>query len=366
MRYIFSIAFALSALLAGAQTNYFPLYSAGTYSGGSGDFTNISSPQLKLQATSGTYVRVAFLSTNSTVSGVFNFETGKYVYWGEPTDVGQYVFRGRTLNVEQGHLLVTNGNVGIGVSSPTDKLHINGNLRFSGSARKLIVGTEGSVQDYLLLQDVGSGSPALQWVQDGSPKLTIDGVTGNVGIGTSSPANKLSVSGGAITLDDDQPLRGGGRWLISGNQTAVTVGTANPGINLRFMSGADNPRVLVDAASGNVGIGTLSPNEKLTVNGTIYGKEVKVDLSVPGPDYVFNHDYRLPALSEIETFIASNGHLPEVPSATELQNNGIELGEMNMILLKKVEELTLHLIEKEKEISALESRVQLLENKRKH
>jgi hypothetical protein len=55
-----------------------------------------------------------------------------------------------------------------------------------------------------------------------------------------------------------------------------------------------------------------------------------------------------------------------VPSATELQNNGIELGEMNMILLKKVEELTLHLIEKEKEISALESRVQLLENKRKH
>lgn len=113
--------------------------------------------------------------------------------------------------------------------------------------------------------------------------------------------------------------------------------------------------------SGNVGIGTSNPNEKLTVNGTIYGKEIKVDLLVPGPDYVFEKDYNLPTLPEIKNYISQHKHLPEVPSAKDMEANGINVGEMNMILLKKVEELTLYMIEANKRIDDLNTALQKLQ-----
>ena len=100
---------------------------------------------------------------------------------------------------------------------------------------------------------------------------------------------------------------------------------------------------------GSVGIGTTNPDSKLTVNGTIHSTEVKVDLNVPGPDYVFEEDYNLRSLEETEAYIKENKHLPEIPSAKEMEANGLELGEMNMLLLKKVEELTLYLIQSNKE-----------------
>ncbi|MFV1883186.1 MAG: hypothetical protein ACMZ7B_01655 [Balneola sp.] len=98
----------------------------------------------------------------------------------------------------------------------------------------------------------------------------------------------------------------------------------------------------------NVGIGVTDPAHKLDVSGTIHSEEVIVDLNVEGPDYVFEEDYALPSLSEIEAFIKANKHLPEIPSAKEMEENGIILGEMNMLLLKKIEELTLHAIAQEK------------------
>lgn len=103
-----------------------------------------------------------------------------------------------------------------------------------------------------------------------------------------------------------------------------------------------------------VGIGTTNPDDKLTVNGTIHAKEIRVDLNVEGPDYVFENDYVLPTLSEIETFVKTNKHLPEIPSAKELEKKGIKLGDMNMLLLKKIEELTLYIIKQEKRINQLE------------
>ncbi len=115
-----------------------------------------------------------------------------------------------------------------------------------------------------------------------------------------------------------------------------------------------NGDIILTANSGKIGVGTLSPDEALTVKGKIHTEEVKVDLSVPGPDYVFEEDYDLKSLEEIEAFIKSNNHLPEVPSAKEMEENGIELGVMNMLLLKKIEELTLYIIEQEKRIQALE------------
>jgi hypothetical protein len=111
------------------------------------------------------------------------------------------------------------------------------------------------------------------------------------------------------------------------------------------------------AANGNVGIGTSNPNEKLTVNGIMYGREVKVDATVPGPDYVFEKDYDLMTLEEIKVYIDENKHLPEVPSAKEMETNGLKLGEMNMLLLKKIEELTLHLLAMEERMKAMQKQL---------
>ncbi|MFW0739848.1 tail fiber protein [Flavobacterium sp.] len=106
-------------------------------------------------------------------------------------------------------------------------------------------------------------------------------------------------------------------------------------------------------ATGNVGIGTENPDAKLAVKGKIHSEEVKVDLTVPAPDYVFSNDYQLRSLKEVETYVNQNSHLPEVPSAKEFEKNGIHLAEMNMALLKKVEELTLYAIGQEKKTEQL-------------
>ena len=102
--------------------------------------------------------------------------------------------------------------------------------------------------------------------------------------------------------------------------------------------------------NGNVGIGTISPDEKLTVKGKIHTQEVRVDMTGPlVPDYVFANDYKLKSLQEVEDYINKNKHLPEIPSAQDIEKNGLMLAEMNMSLLKKVEELTLYMIEMKKE-----------------
>ncbi|MBV6644868.1 MAG: hypothetical protein KI790_05445 [Cyclobacteriaceae bacterium] len=99
---------------------------------------------------------------------------------------------------------------------------------------------------------------------------------------------------------------------------------------------------------GKVGIGTTSPSSKLEVNGTIRSKEVKVEAS-PWPDYVFFEDYKLMTIAETEAYIQQNQKLPDMPSAAEVETNGIALGEMNSKLLEKIEELTLYVIELKKE-----------------
>lgn len=103
--------------------------------------------------------------------------------------------------------------------------------------------------------------------------------------------------------------------------------------------------------NGFIGIGTNTPKEALSVNGNIRAKEIKVE-TTGWPDYVFDQGYRLKSLQEIENFIRLNGHLPDMPTAKLVEKEGISLGEMNKLLLKQIEELTLHLIEKDKQIDA--------------
>ena len=99
---------------------------------------------------------------------------------------------------------------------------------------------------------------------------------------------------------------------------------------------------------GNVGIGTDTPKEKLSVNGNIRAHQIKVE-TTNWPDYVFKDDYKLSSLEDTEKFIQANGHLPQVPKAETVEKEGYSLNEMDKILLKKIEELTLHLIRLDKE-----------------
>lgn len=120
-------------------------------------------------------------------------------------------------------------------------------------------------------------------------------------------------------------------------------------------------RVLIENVNGNVGIGVDAPPEKLCVDGKILAKEIKIKTDVTVPDYVFDPTYELPTLSSIEEYVKKHRHLPEIPSASDIQKDGVHLTEMNFALLKKVEELTLHLIEKEKKIERQEERLENLE-----
>lgn len=103
----------------------------------------------------------------------------------------------------------------------------------------------------------------------------------------------------------------------------------------------------------------------LFVNGGILTEEVRVMLQSQWADYVFNEDYNLLKLEEVERFIKENKHLPNVPSAQEIAKNGIELGEMSIIQQEKIEELTLYLIQQQKEINELKEQVKLLINNQK-
>ncbi|UGU17910.1 tail fiber protein [Sinomicrobium kalidii] len=106
--------------------------------------------------------------------------------------------------------------------------------------------------------------------------------------------------------------------------------------------------------SGKVGIGTDLPDAKLTVNGDIHTKEVKVDLNgAVAPDYVFKEGYELRSLEEVQAHIQEKGHLPGIPSAKEMGEEGINLKEMNLKLLEKVEELTLYVISLKEEVARL-------------
>jgi len=115
-----------------------------------------------------------------------------------------------------------------------------------------------------------------------------------------------------------------------------------------FMSGEG-----VWNTEGNVGIGTVSPKERLSVNGNIRAHEIKVETS-GWPDYVFADDYKISPLKDIATYIKLHKHLPEMPSAKTVAEDGIALGDMNKLLVKKIEELTLHLIDQNERLTKQE------------
>jgi len=273
----------------------------------------------------------------------------------------------------------SSGNVGIGTTSPGTQLVVVGNTEIVGQVRADL----GSTGNSLILTGTGSNfqvghdgtsnvqvfnssGGGIQFNNDinSTTFLHING-NGNVGIGTRNPNHLLTLnnpSSGGTYLGLYQSYVDGNDWrnwtIGTNNQTfgdfAIMQSNAIGGNPLT----AGTDRFYINP-SGNVGIGTTAPDQLLSVAGTIHSKEVKVDMS-GWPDYVFKPAYHLPTLNEVKTYIDQNHHLPEMPSAEQVAKDGLSLGEMNAKLLQKVEELTLYMIEKDKEIQQLKKQVSTL------
>lgn len=187
-------------------------------------------------------------------------------------------------------------------------------------------------------------------------KVVLENPQGNVGIGISNPTEKFQVLNGNILVGNDN-LQGGALYFGNPNHgfrrdnNTVTMYTAGHSESALTFNGASGEQMRIDY-KGNVGIGVSNPQNKLDVNGVIHSKEVKVDME-GWADYVFKKEYNLPTLQEVEQHIQEKGHLPSVPSEKDVIENGLSLGENQKLLLQKIEELTLYIIELSKEIQEL-------------
>ena len=239
--------------------------------------------------------------------------------------------------------LTENGNVGIGTYTPGSKLTVAGTIESTTGGIKF---PDGTVQTTAATGSGGGGF----W----SGSSTTISYDGSVGIGTTNPGYKLTVVGHVnIGGDGNGSLRvrhvNGKSWESDATDDLfLNYGTGKSVLVGQF--DGQNSDLLV---SGKTGIGTTAPQYELDVVGTVRTCEVKVSNLQGWCDYVFEEDYELPALDEVEAYIKTNKHLMDIPSEAHVMEHGISLGEMDAALLKKVEELTLYVIEQNKIIERL-------------
>jgi hypothetical protein len=281
----------------------------------------------------------------------------------------------------------SSAKVGIGTSNPSAALDINGNVLISqvgfygfrrssdGAAIPMISVTANGTLSNL---QIGSGSGQFSTgytdiFAGGSSKIRILG-NGNIGIGILIPDALLTINGVAnhtatsMHVIGDTKLESG---YLDFTRPSFTIAKARIFLSsytgpagLRFMMSDDGSfsashsfDALYIGPTGKLGIGTTNPTAALTVNGRILAEGLDIILDVPYSDFVFEENYSMPTLGQLDQFIKTNKHLPDVPSAKDFKEKGYNVGQMDDILLRKVEELTLYVIQLKKENEKLQAEI---------
>lgn len=277
--------------------------------------------------------------------------------------------------------IAANGNVGIATNTPTARLHNKGSVRFEGLANAttpvFMLGTDavGNVFEYPVPT---GGTNDIDWLKpDNTMSTDINDViytNGSVGINVQNPSSSFHTDG--TVRFQNLPNSTSPAFMLgtdaNGNVAEYEVPTGGDGgtndvdwLKLdNTVSFSTNDDIYTN---GKVGINTndfplMVGNEdvsfyNLFVTGGILTEEVRVALVDDWADYVFKEDYKLPSLQEVENHIKQKGHLINIPSEEKVKQNGIELGEMNKLLLEKVEELTLYVIQLNKKVEEQQKQI---------
>lgn len=284
----------------------------------------------------------------------------------------------------------TNGNVGIGVNNPTHKLEVFGNSKLNGELNLQGINDLNINNTYeLILRDSVSGNISKSSFRNFLQALNISAIacltdggggiipiwqygvdkafignpcTANVGINTNNPLQALDVRGNAIVSNKFVV----GTTVVPANIKAHIKSTNEIGFCVETDYNGDynyafKTVINRDFTKAMAVIDSRNGEEtfRLYGNGNLYATRVFVR-NTPFPDYVFNKDYNLMSLSELEKYINDNKKLPKMPSADEVEKNGVDIGEINRLLVEKIEELTLYLLEQDKKIKALQEEINKL------
>jgi len=264
-----------------------------------------------------------------------------------------------TLFIGKSHSKYRTGSIGIGnVTDPEAKLHIRND---QGEIVGIFIEQPNfRITDfYLGTKDHGLRSTDDHGLIFRTPKNYVFD-DGKVGINTYYPHYDLDVQGSIFSkkltlFDENLYLENIEGWVLRANAQGNAYWTDPAMLNDDdwIISGNN-----IHRWDGTVGIGTNNTyGYKLAVNGAIITEEVTVKVSEDWPDYVFNKDYALLPLQQLESYIESNRHLPGIPTAEEIIDEGLRLGEMERLLLKKIEELTLYIIQQDYKMEELETRL---------
>lgn len=277
-------------------------------------------------------------------------------------------------------VITSGGNVGIGTTNPNSsyKLHVAGDVYANGGwvrvsdNRGIHFQTHGGS---LYMQDAN-------WIRankgiltggtlraDGNLQVGFEGANfhvdsnGDVGIGKKSPAAKLDVNGAALFAGNISFGASSGRGIRFWNNDNYAINMGNSSefqygdvtdysIKLNMSDHAN--RGWTWGVDGETPIAALNTEGNMKISGKLEATTVKVTVG-SFPDYVFADDYKLLSIEEVNQFIQTNKHLPNIPAASEILEKGMDIGQINVLLTEKVEELTLYTIQQQNALKSLES-----------